>query len=63
MGEDLIRVAIVDDDAGMRLVMRKIIERQPGYELVGRSRTGRNCWTRWDELEPECACWTWRCRA
>ena len=53
MGEDLIRVAIVDDDAGMRLVMRKIIERQPGYELVGEFANGRELLDALDELEPE----------
>lgn len=53
MGEDLIRVAIVDDDAGMRLVMRKIIERQPGYELVGEFADGRELLDVLDELEPE----------
>lgn len=53
MGEDLIRAAIVDDDAGMRMVMRRIIERQPGYELVGEFAGGAELIAALDELRPE----------
>ena len=35
-----IRIAIADDDAGMRLVMRKIIEKNGAYELVGEAENG-----------------------
>ena len=40
MGKDVIRAVVADDDAGMRLVMRKLIERQEGYELVGEYPSG-----------------------
>lgn len=53
MGEDMIRVAIADDDAGMRLVMRKIIERQEGYELVGDFESGRELLDAFDNIQPE----------
>ena len=35
-----IRIAIADDDEGMRLVMRKIVERAEGCELVGEAQNG-----------------------
>ena len=31
---DPIRILTGDDDAGMRLVMRRLVERAEGYELV-----------------------------
>ena len=33
----MIRIAIADDDAGMRLVFSKLIERADGFEKVGES--------------------------
>ena len=30
-----IRILIGDDDPGMRLVMRKLVERAEGYEMAG----------------------------
>ncbi len=53
MGEDMIRVAIADDDAGMRLVMRKIIESQEGYSLVGEFCDGRALLEAFDDIRPE----------
>ena len=32
---DPIRILIADDDPGMLLVMRKLVERAEDYELVG----------------------------
>lgn len=53
MGEDLIRIAIADDDDGMRLIMRKIIEKQEGYELVGEFNSGSALIDAFDEISPE----------
>ena len=39
--EDL-RVLIADDDAGMRAVMRKIVERVDGFALAGEADNGRD---------------------
>lgn len=39
--EDL-RVLIADDDAGMRAVMRKIVERVDGFTLAGEADNGRD---------------------
>ena len=35
-----IRIAIADDDAGMRMVVRKLIERADDYALVGEAENG-----------------------
>ena len=35
-----IRILIADDDAGMRLVMRKLAQQAEGYELVGEAEDG-----------------------
>ena len=37
---DPIRILIADDDAGMRLVMRRLAEQAEGYELVGEATDG-----------------------
>ena len=39
--EDL-RVLIADDDAGMRAVMRKIVERVDGFTLAGEADNGKD---------------------
>lgn len=53
MGEELIRAAIADDDADMRMVMRRMIERQEGYELAGEFDSGQALLDAFDEIAPE----------
>ena len=53
MDETMIRVAIADDDAGMRLVMRKLIERQEGYELAGEYDSGQALLDAFDTIDPD----------
>jgi len=48
-----IRILTGDDDAGMLLVMRKLIERAEGYILVGEARNGEELLARFDELHPD----------
>ena len=48
-----IRIAIADDDAGMRLVMRKIIEKSGGYELVGEAVNGSEMLELYDREHPQ----------
>ena len=48
-----IRIAIADDDAGMRLVMRKIIEKSGGYELVGEAVNGSEMLELFDREHPQ----------
>ena len=35
-----IKVLIADDEPGMRLILRKMIARVEGYELVGEAQNG-----------------------
>ncbi len=48
-----IRILIADDDAGMRLVMRKLAENAEGYELVGEAEDGEKLIELYDALKPE----------
>lgn len=48
-----IRIALADDDAGMRLIMRKIIERAGGYELVGEAENGQQMLELFDREHPQ----------
>ena len=50
---DPIRILIADDDAGMRLVMRKLAQQAEGYELVGEAEDGAQLLKLYDELRPE----------
>lgn len=47
-----IRILIADDDAGMRLVMRRLVEKCGGYELVGEATDGDELMRLYDENEP-----------
>lgn len=48
-----IRIAIADDDAGMRLVMRRIVEKNAGYKLVGEAKDGREMLELFDRERPQ----------
>lgn len=48
-----IRILTGDDDEGMLLVMRKIIDRAEGYELVGEARNGDELIRCFDETRPD----------
>lgn len=50
---DPIRILTGDDDAGMLLVMRKLIERAEGCELVGEASDGNELIRLFDELRPD----------
>ncbi len=50
---DPIRILIADDDAGMRLVMRKLAESAEGYALVGEATDGAELIRLYDALKPE----------
>lgn len=47
-----VRIAIADDDAGMRKIIRKIIERDGGYELVGEAENGAQLLDIFDREHP-----------
>lgn len=48
-----IRIMIADDDAGMRTVMRKLVEKAEGYELVGEAIDGKQLIEMYDVMHPE----------
>lgn len=48
-----IRIAIADDDSGMRLVMKKIIEKSGGYELIGEAENGEEMLKLFDQEHPQ----------
>jgi len=48
-----IKTLIADDDAGMRLVMRRLVEQAEGYELAGEALDGAELIRLYDELRPE----------
>jgi len=52
---DPIRILIADDDAGMRLVMRRLVEQAGGYELCGEAADGEALLALYDEARPEVA--------
>ena len=50
---DPIRILIADDEAGMRLVMKKLVEQAEGYALVGEAVNGRQLIELYDQVRPE----------
>ena len=48
-----ITVLIADDDPGMRLVMRRLVEQAEGYALVGEAADGAELIRLYDEQRPE----------
>lgn len=48
-----LKVIIGDDDSGMRLVLRKAIEKVPGFELVGEAEDGEASLTLYEKLKPQ----------
>ncbi len=50
---ELIRVVIADDEEGMRLIERKMIQRVDGYELAGEARDGIELMTLVESLHPQ----------
>lgn len=48
-----LRIITADDDPGMRLVMRKLVERAEGYQLAGEARDGDELMRLYDGIRPE----------
>jgi len=48
-----IRILIADDDPGMRMIVRKLIERASDYVLVGEASDGEELLKLFDETRPE----------
>lgn len=50
---DELRVLVADDDAGMRIVLRKIIEKVEGFTLVGEAGDGNEAVSMAEKLKPQ----------
>ena len=48
-----IRVLIADDDPGMRLLLRKVLERTEGYELLGEAEDGQGLISLYESMKPD----------
>ncbi len=48
-----IKVLIADDEAGMRLILRKRIKKTAGFCVVGEAETGRETLALYDRLRPD----------
>lgn len=48
-----IGVLIADDDTGMRLVLKKVIEKVEGFRLVGEAEDGETALSLYESLQPE----------
>ena len=48
-----VRIAVADDDAGMRHIIRKIIERDGGYDIVGEAGNGAEMLEIFDREHPQ----------
>ena len=48
-----IRVMIADDDAGMRLILRKRIEKTEGFEIAAEAADGKNAMALFDQVRPQ----------
>jgi len=46
-------IVTADDDPGMRLIMKKLVERAEGYEHVGEAEDGDKLIALYDELRPD----------
>ncbi|MBR0320534.1 MAG: response regulator [Clostridia bacterium] len=48
-----IRVLIADDDAGMRLILRKKIEKTEGFEIAAEASDGQEVMVLFDAVRPD----------
>ncbi len=47
------RILIADDDATIRLLLRRLLERQPGWQVCGEASNGAEAIERVEELDPD----------
>ena len=51
--EKLISVLAADDDAGMRLILRKVIQQTDGFVMVGEAACGDEAMTLYEKYRPQ----------
>ena len=60
-----IRVMLIDDEAGIRMLLGKIIQKQAHFEIVGESANLTDAVTMFNKLKTGCGifrCGAWRSR-
>lgn len=53
MADRALRVLICDDEPGMRLILRKLIEKAEGFDIVGEAEDGEKGIALFEELHPD----------
>jgi AmiR/NasT family two-component response regulator len=62
-GEALeMKILIGDDEAGMRMILRRAIEKTEGFEIVGEGEDGLSVLSLAEKLKPNVILWMWKCR-
>jgi two-component system LytT family response regulator len=49
----LLKVLIADDEAGIRLLIRKLVEKNKGFEVVGEAADGESAVSLTESLNPD----------
>lgn len=49
----MLKVLIADDEAGMRLLLRKVVEKNNGFEVVGEAADGESAVSLAEKLDPD----------
>ena len=49
----MIKVLIADDEQGMRLIIRKFLEKSGGFEIVGEAVNGKAALELYEEQKPD----------
>ena len=63
VNSEAIRVVIADDEPGMRMIMRKMIEKAEGFTLCGEADNGPDLLKLVSGISRRSAFWMWKCRA
>ncbi|MBQ8137566.1 MAG: response regulator transcription factor [Clostridia bacterium] len=53
MDAQAIRVMLADDEPGIRLILRKKIEKTPGFTIVAEAQNGKAALEKFDQLRPD----------
>lgn len=51
--ERMLKVLICDDEPGMRMILRMLVERAGGFEVVGEAQNGEQCVAYFEQTRPD----------